>query len=171
MNHSKETEPEITQEEQPPPDKSVRAKIRKLEIMACSGLWALALFTAVSIGAFRNFSFLPGSPADFQALLGPSPPTNLINWALTIYGFSAMILILTRMTNPGRPHGAFLHLGYLTAFYGFYYFANELPENFWAVFAAGMTILSLHSYHIWNHFQELIQQEKADLVKMHGRNR
>lgn len=165
MNHSKETEPEILHEEHATPEKSVQAQIRKFEIMACSGLWALALFTAISIGAFGNFSFLPGSPADFQALLGPAPPTSLINWALTIYGFSAMILILTRMTNPSRPRGAFVHVGYLTAFYGFYYFANALSENFWAVFAAGMTILGLQSYHIWNHFQELIQEEKADLAR------
>lgn len=144
----------------------VQAKIRKLELQSSSGLWVLAIFTALSIGATRNFDFLPALSEDLRAMLGAAPPTRFINWALVVYGFSAIILILTQMTSGKKPRGAFAHLGYLGAFYIFYYFAESLQENLWAIFAVGMTILSLQSYHVWNYYKDRIREEQEILAEL-----
>ncbi len=116
----------MTQEaEAPLPDinplrKQVQAKIKKLELLSSTGLWILALFTALSMGAFRNFDFLPPLSEGIRAALGAGPPVKYINGALLIYGFSAIILILTQMASDKRPRGALGHFGYLGAFYLFY---------------------------------------------------
>jgi len=151
-------------------DQAALDNIRKLEIKSNSGLWALALFTAISIAALRGFTFLSFLSPLVEPYLGAAPPVNLINWALSIYGFSAIILILTRMAQNTRPRGAFTHVGYLCAFYLFYFLADALEDNFWAVFAAGMTILGLHSYHLWTYFQEIIQQARALLAGKNDRH-
>ena len=139
----------MTQEtEAPLPDinplrKQVQAKIKRLELFSSSGLWILALFTALSMGAFHNFDFLPPLSEGIRAALGAGPPVKYINWALVVYGFSALILILTQMASDNKPRGALAHFGYLGAFYLFYHFSEGLRENFWAVFAVGLTILCL----------------------------
>lgn len=144
----------------------VQAKIRKLELLSSMGLWSLALFTGLSIGAFRNFDFLPSLGEDFRALLGAGPPVNFINWALVLYAFSAIVLVLTQMASNKAPRGALAHLGYLSAFYIFYHFSEGLSENFWAVFTVGMTILSLLSYHIWNYYKDKIREEQEILTEL-----
>ncbi len=144
----------------------VQAKIRKLELLSSSGLWILALFNALSIGAFWQFNFLPTFSQSVHETLGAGPPANFINWALVLYGFSGLILVLTQMTGSKRPRGALAHLGYLSAFYAFYHFSNALQENFWAVFTVGMTILSLQSYHVWNYYKEKILEENEILAEL-----
>ncbi len=144
----------------------VRAKIRKLELLSSSGLWILAIFTALSIGASRDFDFLPSFSDSLHETLGAAPPTNFINWALVLYGFSAIILVLTQMTSGKRPRGALAHLGYLSAFYAFYHFSGDLAENLWAVFTVGMTILSLQSYHVWNFYKDKIREEQEILAEL-----
>jgi len=144
----------------------VQRKINKLEFKASTGLWSLAAFTAVSIGAYKNFYFFPPLSEKTLAFLGDAPPVQYINWAMLVYGFSAIILILSRMMSDEKPHGAVSHLGYLTAFYLFYYFADGLKDNFWAVFSGGMTILSLQSYYIWNYSHEHIRQEQEILEEL-----
>ena len=121
---------------------------------------------AVSIAALDDFSFLPSFPANVHTLLGASPPIDLISGALIIYTFSAIILILSRITLGRKEYTGFMHVGYLSAFYGFYYFANALDSNFWAVFAAGATILGLESYHIWTHYQEKAREEQETLERL-----
>ena len=112
----------MTQEtEVPLPDinplrKQVQAKIKKLELHSSTGLWILALFTALSMGAFHNFDFLPPLSESIRAALGAGPPVKYINWALVTYGFSAIILILTQMASENKPRGALAHFGYLGAF-------------------------------------------------------
>ena len=72
----------MTQEtEAPLPDinplrKQVQAKIKKLELFSSSGLWILALFTALSMGAFHNFEFVPPLSEGIRAALGAGPPVN-----------------------------------------------------------------------------------------------
>ena len=144
----------------------VRAKIRRFELLASSGLWALALFTALSIGAYRGFDFLPSLGEKTRALLGSGPPVNMINWALVLYGFCALIIALAQMTGNKRPRGVFANLGYLTAFYVFYHLTGAMQDNFWAVFAAGMTILSLQSYHVWNYYHEQVREQQEILVEL-----
>ncbi|HEY5674802.1 MAG TPA: menaquinol oxidoreductase [Malonomonas sp.] len=146
--------------------RQVQAKIRKLELLTSSGLWILALFTALSMGAYRNFDFLPPLSDKIHALLGSGPPINFINWALVLYGFSAIIMVLTQMTGSSHPRGALSHFAYLSAFYAFYHFSDGLAENFWAVFTVGMTILSLQSYHVWNYYKEKVREEEEILAEL-----
>lgn len=146
--------------------KQVQAKIKKLELYSSTGLWILALFTLLSMGAFHNFDFLPPLSESIRVFLGAGPPVKYINWALVIYGFSAIILILTQMASDKKPHGALAHFGYLGAFYLFYYFSAGLSENFWAIFAVGLTILGLQSYHVWNYYHEKIQEQTEILQEL-----
>jgi hypothetical protein len=64
---------------------------------------------------------------------------------------------------------SFSHIGYLICFYAFYYFSGVLPENFWAVLATGMTILSLESYHIWTFSSARIREEEEQLAILEKR--
>ncbi len=146
--------------------KQVQAKIRKFELLSSSGLWILALFTAMSIGASRDFDFLPSFSPEFHDMLGAAPPTNFINWALVLYGFSAIIMVLTQMTGSKRPRGAYAHIGYLSAFYAFYHFSGDLAENLWAIFTVGMTILSLQGYHVWNYYKDKVREEQEILAEL-----
>ena len=117
------------------------------------------MFTALSMGAYYNFEFLPPLSAGVRKALGEGPPVQYINWALVIYGFSAIILVLTQMASNKKPRGALAHFGYLGAFYVFYHFSEGLSENFWAIFVVGLTILGLQSYHVWNYYHEQIQEQ------------
>ena len=134
-------------------------KIRRLKNMANRGLFAMALFIALSIGAIRDFDFLPSFPEHFRRILGHPPSTNMISGVLLLYSFAAIVLILSRMTTGSDKFGPFANVGYLAGFYFFYHFAGAMEENFWAVFAAGLTILGLESYHIRNYCQEEIKKE------------
>ena len=156
-----------------PLKQQVLGKIKKFELLSSTGLWVLALFTALSMGAYRGFDFLPPLSDGFRRLLGAPPPVRFINWALVLYAFSALILVLTQMANNKRPRsaGALAHFGYLGAFYVFYYFAEGLDENFWPIFTVGLTILGLQSYHVWNYYHEKIHEQReilAELNKLSG---
>lgn len=146
--------------------KQVQAKIKKFELLSSTGLWILALFTALSMGAYRNFDFLPPLSEGVRAFLGEGPPVKYINWALVLYGFSAIILVLTNMASDKKPRGALAHFGYLGAFYIFYHFSEGLLDNFWAIFTVGLTILGLQSYHVWNYYHEKIYEQKEILDEL-----
>ncbi len=141
--------------------REIQAKIRRLHRLSNRGLWGLALFILMAIGGQQNFAFIPPIPDHIRALLGPSPPVKLISIALAVYSFSALILILSRMMSGSATYRGWSHLGYLAAFFAFYYYAQALEQNFWAIFAAGITILSLEYYQIWTHCSEMIRKEKA----------
>jgi hypothetical protein len=145
--------------------REIRRKIRKLQLRASRGIRALALFVAISIGAMNDFRFLPALPEHVRKLLGASPPVTLISIALVVYSFSAIILVLSRLTLGRKAHSGLTHVAYLTVFYGFYHFAGAMEDNFWAVFAAGMTILGLESYHNWIQCGEKIREEQKVLVR------
>lgn len=166
------TEPKTHEQDEPPlPNidplrKQVQAKIKKYEMLSSSGLWVLALFTALSMGAYEDFAFLPPLSGGLRNLLGEGPPVKYINWALVVYGFSALILALTQMANNNKPRGSLAHLGYLGAFYLFYHFSGGLSDNFWAIFVAGLTILGLQSYHVWNYYHEQMYEQREILAEL-----
>jgi len=143
-------------------------KIRRLKARASHGLYSMALFIALRTGAVRDFDFLPSLPPKIHALLGHPPSANMISTALLLYSFSAIVLILSRMMSGSGSFGGFTPVAYLAGFYFFYHFSGGMEENFWAVFAAGMTILSLESYQVWNFCTEEIKKEEviqAEMVK------
>jgi hypothetical protein len=145
-------------------------KIRRLRARSNRTLYVMALFIALSIGAIRDFDFLPSFPPRIHAFLGESPSAGMISAALLIYSFSATILILSRMMSGSGSSGGFIQLGYLAGFYLFYHFSGAMQENFWAVFAAGMTILGLESYQLWTWCREEIRIQEEILAELE-RNR
>ena len=124
------------------------AEIKRLKRFSNRGLWALSLFLVVSTLAWREFWFLP-SAERIVATLGAPPSAQVISIVLVLYTFSAIILSLSRMMSGIEHRSSFCHVGYLFVFYLFYYFAQALSSNYWAVFCAGFTVLCLESYRIW----------------------
>ena len=141
-------------------------RIRQLKNMAHRGLYAMALFIALSIGAIRDFDFLPSFPPGVLDILGQPPSAKMVSAALLLYSFAAIVLILSRMTTGTAKFGVFANVGYLAGFYFFYHFTGKSEENFWAVFASGMTVLGLESYHIRTYCQEEIRKELDALSKL-----
>ena len=146
--------------------KEIKTRIGRLQAAANHGLWALALFIALSTCALWDFSFFPSIPDEFQSMLGKPPSFNMISGALVLYSFSAIILTLSRMMGGSGEGSPFPHVLYLAAFYGFYHFAKGLDDNFWAVFAAGLTVLGLESYRIWTYSNDEIRKEQERLVEL-----
>lgn len=149
--------------------RAARERIVRLRTMANRGLWAMALFLTVSIAALNQFSFLPALPEKLKNLLGAPPPTIMISGLLILYSFSSLVLILARMIGDSTSHGGFYHVAYLTGFYCFYNLAGSLEDNFWAVFAAGATILSLEGYHLWTWCSRQITSEIEALNRLGGK--
>lgn len=166
MTESTKPDPEEALPSLTPLQQKVQEKIKRFEFLSSSGLWVLALFTALSLAAYREFSFFPPLSENLRDILGTGPPVTYINWALVLYGFSAIILVLTQMASDKPPRGALAHLCYLAAFYGFYHFSGGLAENFWAIFAVGLTILGLQSYFVWNYYHEKIFEQKEILKEL-----
>jgi hypothetical protein len=146
--------------------REVLENIRRFDALSRRGIWGLALFTFLSFGAVQGLSLLPVLPEKMRQLLGPAPPVHLISIALVVYSFSALILILGRMMSGSGSYRGWPHLGYLSGFYIFYYLAGALHDNFWAVFAAGLTILGLEYYHVRTTCTEAILREKETLDKL-----
>ena len=71
---------------------------------------------------------------------------------------------LCRMMASIRHRSSFCHVGYLSGFYFFYYLADGLSDNYWAVFGAGFTILLMESYRIWTYCNEGIIKKSEQLA-------
>jgi hypothetical protein len=138
-------------------------EIKRLRRFSNRGLWALSLFLVVSMLAWRDFWFLP--PAEkIVASLGAPPTPQMISLVLILYTFSAIILSLSRMMSGIQHKSSFCHVGYLCVFYLFYYFAQALADNYWAVFCAGLTILCMESYRIWTYCSEHLAKKIEQLA-------
>ena len=138
--------------------------IRRLRTRSHQGLWAIAAFAGCSIPAMLSDQIFPPLTPEVKKILGTPPSSNMISALLVVYAFSAILLVLGRITNGDSKTASFSHIGYLICFYAFYYFSRVLPENFWAVLATGMTILSLESYHIWSLSMAKIREEEEELA-------
>lgn len=123
----------------------------------------LAAFLLVSIVASRGFDLLPGLSDETRQWLGAAPPVRMIQLALVIYAFSASVLILSRMAKGEPPVRDFTHVLYLTAFYGFFHYAQSIKDNFWAILVAGGTVLGLAAFHGWAYCSNRIREEEEIL--------
>jgi len=150
--------------------KETLRNIRRMHALVNRGLWVIAIFLTLAILAFRGFDLIPSLPADIRTVLGAAPPVRLIQVALVVYGFSAAVLILSRMARGTPPSNSWLQLGYLLGFFVFFYFAEALDENFWAVLAAGTMILGLEAFHGWSYWTTRIRQEQELLSRLTPRN-
>lgn len=163
------TSPEITKPQTPEEQRAqILNSVYQLKTRSRQGLWAIAVFTAISIPAVLSEQFPPLSP-EVKKILGTPPSSNMITALLVVYAFSAILLVLGRITNGSPKLVSFSHIGYLVCFYAFYYFSGVLPENIWAVLATGMTILSLESYHIWSYSMNRIQELEEQLALLERR--
>lgn len=142
------------------------ARIGRLQRRSGNGPICLAVFIAISIAAQQDFSLIPSLPDDIRDMLGHPPSPNMISAALVLYSFSAIIMVLTRMVSGSEKYGGITHVGYLSAFYMFYHFSGSLSDNFWAVFAAGVTVLLLESYHLWTLCGFEIRKERSLLEQL-----
>ena len=135
----------------------------RLNRLSNRGFMALALFLLVCIVAWQGFLFLP-APDAVTAILGKPPSPHIISIALLIYTFSAIMLSLSRMTMAIEHRSSFCHVGYLSGFFLFYYFAKALDDNYWAVFGAGVTIIGVESYRIWSYCTETMAKKNEDVA-------
>lgn len=136
-------------------------EINRLRRFSTRGILALALFLVVGILAWGGFSLLP-PPGTVTALVGKPPSASIISTVLLIYTFSAIILSLSRMAACIEHNSSFSHVGFLTAFFLFYYFDESLDDNYWAVLGAGITILGVESYRIWSYCADGISKISED---------
>ena len=151
----------------PSPDSrrlEIQDRIRYLKKQIRYSKWWTALFALVSLGAAVNFRFLPPISEEMRQFLGASPSPSLISVALIVYAFSTLILILGNMNTGPRRFQGWSHIGYLSAFYLFYYYTGALRDNFWPVFIAGLTILGLEDYRVWSVCSEAIREEENILA-------
>ncbi len=144
----------------------IEARIRSLERSAGNGLWGMFLFLLVSFAAFDGFSILPDLSPEFRRQLGTPPPVNLISLALVLYAFSGIVLTLARMTSNTGAYRGFMHAAFFTGFYAFYHLSGALPDNFWAVFLAGTSVMGLESYHLWTRHGASVRKQQALLANV-----
>jgi hypothetical protein len=156
----------LTQEEQ---RTALLDSIQRLRTRSHRGIWAIAAFACISIPAMLSHQIFPPLTPEVKKMLGTPPTSNMISALLVVYAFSAILLVLGRITNGSPKLVSFSHIGYLICFYAFYFFSGVLPENFWAVLATGMTILSLESYHIWSYSLAKIKEEEEALAILERR--
>ena len=140
----------------------LQMEINRLNRLSTRGILALSLFLVISLLAWWGFLFLP-APETVTAFLGKPPSARIISIVLLIYTFSAIILSLSRMTAGIEHRSSFGHVGFLTAFFLFYYFGKSLEDNYWAVFGSGITILGVESYRIWTYCAEGISKNREDI--------
>jgi len=162
QNHQLAPSADIPSSEQR--QQKIQARILSLKKQIRFSKWWTALFFLISLGAAVNFRFLPPISENVRQFLGISPSSTLISVALIVYAFSALILILGRMNTASVHFHGWSHIGYLSAFYLFYYYSSTLRDNFWAVFIAGLTILSLENYRVWSVCSETIKKEEKTLA-------
>ena len=146
----------------------IELRIRRLERVSLAGLWSMVLFLLVSLGAYDNFSFLPELTEDFRRMLGAPPPSEMISLALVIYAFSGIVGTLARMSRNIKPFRGLMHMAFFAAFYAFYFLSGVLPDNFWAVFFAGLSVMGLENYYLWAHSNEALQKEREMLARLQG---
>lgn len=137
-------------------------EINRLSRLSSRGIMALSLFLVVSLFAWWGFPLLP-APDTVIAILGKPPTARMVSIALLLYTFSATILSLTRMIAGVEHRSSFVHVGFLTGFFLFYYFGKALDDNYWAVLGSGITILGVESYRIWSFCSEGITKSREDM--------
>jgi len=144
----------------------IEGRIKRLERGSVGGLWAMVLFLMVSFAAFGGFSFLPDMSDETRRMLGAPPPSSLISLALVVYAFSGIIRTLARMTKNVKPYTGLMHAAFFTAFYVFYHLSGSLPDNFWAVFFAGISVMGLENFYLLSHSSAAVRKERELLNSM-----
>jgi hypothetical protein len=144
----------------------IETRIKRLERGSLSGLWSMVLFLLVSFAAYGGFSFVPDMSEETRRMLGAPPPSSMISLALVVYAFSGIIRTLARMTKNVKPYMGLMHAAFFTAFYIFYHLSGSLPDNFWAVFFAGLSVMGLENFYLLSHSNDAVRKERELLKSM-----
>jgi hypothetical protein len=146
----------------------MQAHIDSLHVLSRQGLWGLLTFILISLIAvyFQDIDLLASVSQETRNFLGKPPSPKVINIALAVYSFSALILTLSRLSDHTEVYRGWAHVGYLTGFYIFYLLSNALHVNSLAVLVAGITILSLEYYSIRSFTSEAIRRERTIMKKL-----
>ena len=139
-----------------------RKKVQALYALSRRSLWELVLFLLISIAAFsfRQFDLFAASSEPLRQILGCPPPALLINIALAVYLFSAVITLLVRIANQARPQQKWAQLGYRAVFYLFYSFSGTLSSYFIAVFSIGLLLYALEQLHVGVYTNRVVRREQ-----------
>lgn len=146
----------------------IQTHIDALHRLSRQGLWGLLVFILISLIAvyLQDYHVLNNVSLEMREFLGKPPSPKMINIALAIYSFSALILTLSRLSDRTEAYRGWAHVGYLSGFYIFYLLSNALRVNALAVLIAGVTILSLEYYSIWSFTTEAIRRERTIMAKL-----
>jgi O-antigen/teichoic acid export membrane protein len=145
---------------------AIQERISQLRSLGRRPWWVLAGFSLISALAIPGF-LLPTLTPAMRQLLGPPPPVVLINLALVVYTFSALVLSLARMINGADASRCWVPLLYIIPFYFFYYAADALADNYWAIFAAGLTVTGMECHRCWTWVKETLLEEEKTLARLH----
>lgn len=146
----------------------IQAHIDSLHALSRQGVWGLLAFILISVVAvyFQDSNLLANVSQETREFLGKPPSPQMINIALAVYSFSALILTLSRLSDRTEVYRGWAHVGYLSGFYIFYFLSNALRVNSMAVLVAGATILGLEYYSIWSFASAAIRRERSIMKKM-----
>ena len=140
-------------------------RIRILRAKARMGGWGLAAFVIVSVLSIPDSYLLPTLSESVRRFLGAAPPSKLISFALIVYAFSALTLILARIAQGSGSYKGWSHLFYITAFYVFFGFAGTLRDTYWAVFLSGLLIMGLENYLVRTYVSEEVKKAEREMER------
>lgn len=140
-------------------DHALEATIDDLYTNSRSGLRGLLIFLGASaIALYFNEQTLAGSlPAGIMAQLGATPSVILINWVFGASTLSSLISIAGKIYHEREPGKTSIHLSFRVAFYLLYFISGVLSEYFNVVFIAGLVVLGLQHYNVWNYYMRAIE--------------
>ncbi|OQY20419.1 MAG: hypothetical protein B6I36_01205 [Desulfobacteraceae bacterium 4572_35.1] len=148
----------------------IQTHIDSLHALSRQGLWGLLTFVLISVVVvyFQDINLLANVSQQTREFLGKPPSAKLINIALAVYSFSALILTLSRLADSTESYRGWAHVGYLTGFYMFYFLANAVRVNSMAVLVSGITILGLEYYSVHSFTAASIRRERTIMKKLSG---
>ncbi|HEY3309640.1 MAG TPA: hypothetical protein VGJ93_14395 [Desulfuromonadaceae bacterium] len=126
-----------------------------------SGLWGIFIFLIASAIAclFCECSLKDFLPADFIALLGPTPPLLLVNCVLGVSTFCSLIIIAGRLYFDLTPGKTWPHLLFRIYFFLQYFINGALGEYYYMAFISGLVVLAFQHYNTWNYYSREIESK------------
>ena len=136
-----------------------------IQIQSRRHLWEFLAFLLVSITALglRNLNLHESFSTGMRQLLGCPLPATLLSIALAAYGFSTLVLLLTRGGRETRPVKRWFHFSFRTIFYLFYSFSGVLAAHYLFVFGLGLFLYFAEQLGSWLALGRLEPQD-GDLV-------
>lgn len=124
-------------------------------------LWELLLFLLLSLLAvlLKNHNFHAYFGVGSRQLLGCPIPVTMLNLVLASYGFSTLVLIMTRRGAETRLVKRCFHFSFRTVFFLFYGFSGALAPNLLFVFSLGLCLYLCEQAFGWLVPQRIIAEE------------